>query len=419
MRITENKEKRIFLVTGPPGCGRDEYIKEILKDADKEYEYYHVYQYIKKIGDEEGYNITQENILIHVPHAALMDIRDRAIKQIVDEIKKSPKKIHIISTPATFRVSRSISGGVRRIDGITLEHIQMIRPTYIIIFIDDILLMKERLKSRPVLNENSDLKTLAEWRQDAIEFAEMANKKYNIANGGFLKGYIIYARDHPYDMLRFILFEIDKKYIIYVSYHMTGVDSSEFKKVRGFINKLRKHFIVMDPASIKEWELVDALDRISKEETTINITVDYELLGKKEFKGVSTKEIELAINEIRNQIVDRDFRIIDFCHAIVVYHYKEKPSAGVMLEIRRAHEQNKPMYIFYPHERRASPFLEYFAGSIKKLDKINIEDESYIGRALFWGKKEEEDKFIRIVEKDSTKWPFRPGEFISQYKMHR
>ena len=82
-----------------------------------------------------------------------------------------------------------------------------------------------------------------------------------------------------------------------------------------------------------------------------------EILGKKEFKGVSTKEIELAINEIRNQIVDRDFRIIDFCHAIVVYHYKEKPSAGVMLEIRRAHEQNKPMYIFYPHERRASPLF--------------------------------------------------------------
>lgn len=352
--------KKIFLVTGPPGNGRDEYIINVLSEFEKVVKlgYYHVFEYMQRVAPEHGIpNLTRENVF-DISKTTLERIRDSAFEKVCIDIEKSDNDIEIVSTPATFRVSpwgNYLSG---RVDGINISHLKLIKPNFIIVFIDDLLRVREKLMADPLWSRMGiNLRYLAEWRRLSIEIL----KEYYETSFQEL-GWIIFAKEHPINTFKDIILNIKPK--IYLSYHITGYE--DFKDIRSFIDKLSSEFICIDPYAIKDWDIVREYDKtlqVSNEgdiPEKIDITINYRE-GPQTFHEIPLAEIEDAIDLIRTQIVDRDFQLIASVHATVVYHKDFKPSYGVMAEIiHSVMNVSRPVYVLYPFKIRPSPFFEHF-----------------------------------------------------------
>lgn len=376
MSCSENaNEKKIILVTGPPGNGRDEYLKDPLSKLGHEVKvgYYHIFAYMQKAAPSHGVpNLTRENVF-DIAKSTLERIRDSAFANVTDEIRKSNNQIEIISTPAVFRVTPwgdYLSG---RVDGVTINHIKQLNPTNLIVFIDDLLRVREQMKKDPLREGmHLTLKDLADWRRSAIQIVqEYTDQKFPTAN------WIIFAKEHPVDT--FVDLLLGKKPRIYLSYHITA--QQDFRDVQRFMSKLSSSFVCIDPYAIKDWDIVTAYDKALEhgEERQISIEVNYRN-GPQVFSDIPLEEIENAIDLIRTQIVERDFVLIANVHATVVYHRSENPSYGVMAEvIHSVTTVSRPVYVLYPFKTRPSPFFEHF---VKRENIIhgnksieNLEDE--------------------------------------------
>jgi len=358
--------KEVILVSGPPGCGRDEYIQKVIDD--EQTEYYHVYDYIVEAGKEDGKKVTKINIL------QLQDLpkyRKKAFEKIRKEIENSDKKYHIISTPAVFYHLDDT-----RINGLTEELLCTIKPDVIIAFIDDLIEMKKRLKEDEYWgeafgSEGAPLDFLSRWRWESITFLRSMYDQHYLPRGEkteeiFVKEMYIYARRHDESVLRRLIYERKLIPKLYLSYHITDIkklENEEIKKkllsrIEEFKKKLSEEFIVFDPYTIRDWDIVDTYDaavRENKEKIDLDgLTLDI-------------KEIERAVDSIRMQIIKRDLWMIDTADAVVVYHLSNTASAGVMTEIVHADSKRKPVFGIFPYKVRPSPFLEYFMswGSIQ------------------------------------------------------
>jgi len=382
------EEKKIVLVTGPPGNGRDEYIREALPKLENKVKvgYYHIFEYMQRSAPSHGVpNLTRENVF-DIARSTLERIRDSAFIEVAEEIKNSNNQIEIISTPAIFKVipwGDYLSG---KVNGVTLDHIKQLNPTNIVIFIDDLLRVREKMKEDPLRRRmHLALKDLAEWRRLTIEIVqEYTDQRF------YSVDWIIFAKEHPVDT--FVDLLLGEKPRIYLSYHITG--QHDFQDVHRFMNKLSSNFVCIDPYTIKDWDIVKAYDNALEkdEKDQISIDVNYRN-GPQTFSNISLGEIEDAIDLIRTQIVERDFLLIANVHATVVYHKSEAPSYGVMAEvIHSVTRVNRPVYVLYPFKTRPSPFFEHFV----KRENIIHGDES-IERL--------EDEMVERLKHDYKTWP--------------
>ena len=368
-----SSDKKVILITGPPANGRDDYIQEALPRLNAEFKvgYYHVFKYIQEEARKNNIpNLTKDTVF-EVSRAMLERFRYAAFSKIKDEIAKSDNELEIISTPAIFRVPPRRDYLSGKVEGITLEIIRKLNPDFIVVLIDDLLKVRERIKHDALWSRmNLSLKDLAEWRQSAIELV----KKY-AEDSEPLKDWIIFAREHS--IKTFVDLLAMKKPRIYLSYHITG--HSDFGDVQRFMRKLSDYFVCIDPYTIKDWDIVTKYDEAVDKGITDEIDIEIKYKdGLKRFKRVPIKEIEDAIDLIRSQIVQRDFQLIAICHATVVYHRSDKPSYGVMCEIiHSVMEVSRPVYVLYPFKTRPSPFFENFVdpdkiiygdGDIEKLE---------------------------------------------------
>jgi hypothetical protein len=89
---------------------------------------------------------------------------------------------------------------------------------------------------------------------------------------------------------------------------------------------------------------------------TIHVSIDY-AEGTKEYE-LDSWDIEAAIKNLRAQIIDIDYKIIESCYSTIAYHPREQLSAGVMCEMVYSMSLAKFVYTYYPYE--PSPFFEWY-----------------------------------------------------------
>lgn len=378
--------KRIVLVTGPPGNGRDEYIKRVLPELEKSGKvgYHHVFEYMQKIAPYHKVpHLSRENIF-DLAKATLDQIRDEAYRKINDSIQGSSNEIEIVSTPATFRIKPWGPYLTDRVDGITLTHLTQLKPTNTVVIIDDLLRVRENMQVDPRWRKMElGLKELAEWRNSAIEIVE----DYSHTNPPY--DWIIFPKEH--EIKTFVDLVLEKKPRVYMSYAITGKE--DFAAIERFANKLSQEFVCIDPGTIYDWDIVRAYDDAVEKSATgnISITTKYRS-GAKTFSNVPLNEVEDAIDLIRTQIVTRDYFLIGSVHATVVYHRDRTPSYGVMCEvIHSANVVSRPVYVLYPHKTRLSPFFEHF------VKKENLVSGDLPPETL-------EEKIIQKMKDDSPSW---------------
>jgi len=332
-------------------------------------------------------HLTRENVF-DISKSTLERIRDQAFYDVSEEIQSSENDIEIISTPAVFRVEPWGDYLTGRVDGISLNHIEKISPTSIVVFIDDLLRVWELMKTDSLRKGMKlSIKDLAEWRQSAIEIVkEYVNLVFSKTDVPL--PWIVFAREHPIDT--FVDLLLMEKPILYLSFHITG--EKDFSDIHRFLSKLRSSFVCLDPYTIKDWDIVTAYDKAIEHATEDKVTISVRYTdGEHTFRDIPLSEIENAIDLIRTQIVMRDFDLISNAHATVVYHKDSKPSYGVMSEIIHSGTRvNKPVYVLYPFKIRPSPFFEQYV----QRDK------------LLYGEDAEklENQMLERLKQDCRKW---------------
>ena len=385
--------KEVILVTGPPLNGRDEYLESALEKADeREYSYYHVFDYIREVGKESGVKITRKNVLdFAISHQDLMnEIRDRAFEKIRREIDESEKKVHIVSTPSLFR------WGSGSVIGFTASNLKLLRPNRVIILLDDVLSVRRRIISDPEWferfgenPENIKLTTLVMWREDAINHVKTL--VHELKREGIEVRYVLqFGIRHPPEVFLDLLFRENEKPLVYLSYPMTGHEEEYYQRVRGFYDKLSEHFTVLDPGALDDWWVVAEYDAQVNANPSIKRIRIKHLLDGNEVDELEREDIEQATEILRRQLVERDFNLVDVSKAIAVYHYAEGVSAGVISEMAEAYRTLAAIYLYYPFDRRPSPFMEFY-GMQNPSRRTMFKDEDEMIRAMveereYWAK---------------------------------
>ena len=383
--------KKVVLVTGPPGNGRDDYLLQALPKINqkKTCGYYHIFDYMQLVSQEHGVpNLTRNNVF-KISKSTLDQIRDSAFAKVIAEIQNSSNEIEIVSTPAVFKVPHVRDYYSGRVDGIKLEYIQKLNPELIVIFIDDLLRVREKMSDDPLRSGmNLELRDLADWAESAIQIVN----EYVDTVGPV--DTIIFAKEHK--VATFVDLILKEKPRIYLSYHITG--EKDFEDIERFIEKVSSYFVCIDPYTIRDWKIVTDYDKaIDQEiEDSISIEVNYRG-GQKTFENIPIEEIDEAIDLIRSQIVERDLSIIANVHATVVYHKSNKPSYGVMVEVFHSSTVvNRPVYVLYPFKTRPSPFFEHFVTVPENM----IRGKENIERL--------EDRLIKKMVNEFESWPTWP-----------
>ncbi|CAD5243686.1 hypothetical protein [Thermococcus camini] len=385
--------KEIILLTGPPLNGRDEYITEALKLADGEsYAYYHVFDYIREVGKELGVKITRKNVLdFAISHQDLMnEIRDEAFNRIRKEIDESDKNFHLVSTPSLFR------WGSGSVIGFTTSNLKLLRPNRVIIVLDDVLSVRRRIINDPEWferfgenPENIKLTTLVMWREDAINHVKTLI--HELKKEGIEVRYILqFGIRHPYGVFLDLIFRETEKPLVYLSYPMTGHEEEYYHRVRDFYTKLSEHFTVLDPGALDDWWVVAEYDaQVNRDPSITRIRIKH-LLDGEQVEELDRGDIEQATDILRRQLVERDFNLVDVSKAIAVYHYAEGVSAGVISEMAEAYRTLAAIYLYFPFERRPSPFMEFY-GMQNPSRRTMFKDEDEMVKAMveekeYWAK---------------------------------
>ncbi|RLI10333.1 hypothetical protein DRO42_01595 [Candidatus Bathyarchaeota archaeon] len=366
----------VVVCTGAPGNGRDEILLRMKERTS--FHYYHLFDYIVEEARLKGLTLTKLNVLDFYDSqpGRMEELRKAAIERITREIE-GRAGTHIISTPLHFEWKGN------RFSGLQEREVKTLDPDLFIIVIDDIIRVRERLgKDEQWKEHRFTLGEIANWRREEV------SRVYELARSFTpIKEVQLVAFENGPEFLREIIFDRGKERV-YLSHPITGEGEDFFKKVRRFASSISDHYVVFDPYMIKDWSIVeawrrmlnDAMEKGDAVPPRFSFTIEY-ADGVKDCE-CDTAEVEAAIKNIRFQIIDTDYKIIENCSAIVVYHPRENISAGVMCEMVYAKSLAKMVYVYYPYE--PSPFFEWYSTRIfqdeKKLRDFLIRESRLTGQ---------------------------------------
>ncbi|MEM0021440.1 MAG: hypothetical protein QW039_04850 [Fervidicoccaceae archaeon] len=311
---------------------------------------------MKLVGERYSLNITRENVLDLSPEQ-LNTIRDEAIEEIIARINRreaSSKRnvISVISSPAIFRIAPSHTHPEGIIRGLSIKHIERINPEEIYILVDDLLNVKKRLLSDQAWRGRIEprLSILATWRKESINLVLDYIREIQSRRDGKKIDWLVFSVNHP--VSTFLDLIVREKPKIYLSFPITGIPLEKVEQeISKFISAISKYFIVLNPLTIKDWDLITEYETaFSGNESAVEIN------------GIKLKldELQESIDLIRSQVVERDISLVRNANAIIVYHYSENASYGVFYEVMEAARLGKPIYVYFPARRkRLSPFFEY------------------------------------------------------------
>ena len=354
---------RRILATGPPLNGRDEYLEKALGEKKAFYRdmpeirVYSVFSYMREAGRRMGYpNITRENIL-DLPVSLLSELRRQALQLILGDMEMCGECIHIVSTPNVFHIRPHGDTTYTIEEAIDPVFLQLLDPDLILVFIDNLIDVYRRQRSDEVWRQRLPgftLATAAMWREASISNINYVTRRL-LSEKGKMVEVIQFSVHHPPSVLLDLIYAYKPR--VYLSYNMTGMPPESFRNVERFYRKLRRHFTVMDPGTIKDWELIDEYEEaVEKGAETIRV-------GGEEIRISEVRGIAEAIDMARAQLVSRDLNLVKTSHAVAVYHHGRYPSYGVMAEVMTASSLGIPVYVYYPYKKRPSPFFEHYVAT--------------------------------------------------------
>lgn len=179
------------------------------------------------------------------------------------------------------------------------------------------------------------------------------------------------AHDEPVQTLfDLICFKRPK---IYLGYPITNLrregQAHLIAMAREFGRRLRGHFVVFDPLSVKDEEAA-AFARLSDQqfEEQFSATEREDILSwagsLDHLRAWGHGLNDRTRLQLGRATVVRDLRLIDQSDMNVVFYPTSHMSFGVLAEVTHAYTTGKKVYILYPY-KSLSPFLEYYATGVR------------------------------------------------------
>jgi adenylate kinase len=400
---------RVFC-TGISGSGRIEYLEMLQEYAQKKNEpirLFDVGEMMLRRARSLGLTIKEEKILDTPPATldslrasvfeeilgettrveALASLRSRILelveerkkklaleKTVIEEIEKEmgAKETCIVASHGCFRWKKAL---IRAFDP---HYLEKLTPDLYVTIIDNALSTKLRLDSREHWKGKLSLKEILMWRDEEVFLTRILARYQE-------KPHYIITVDQPVETLLNLIVkpEMNKSYL---SYPITHMMKHGFGKVKKFANRLRKKSVVFDPYSIRDRELIGALSESKKKNTLKGHFFDFETrramdvrLELKDdavyyetdsLKGTcDLKEIKEAEQDIDDQILQRDYALIDQSDMVVVYYPPEAPlSPGVISEMVYGFSNNKEVNALWLPKEDPSPFF-------KGISKVHLKEK--------------------------------------------
>jgi len=267
---------------------------------------------------------------------------------VIEQIIRESKEVDdtIISTHACFRWKKHI------IQAFDFHYLDQIRPDVYISIIDSIATIRVRQDEMPQWRGQLSLKDIMVWRDEEV-FVTKSIADFQ------RRPFFIIPREEPPRTLYELLYN-PKAPRAYLSYPMThsGADEENVRRKDAFKERLREAgLVVFDPISIGDGELLDALIAArAKGEASVTChtgrtTVSFDV-----------KEAEEVSDDVNDQIVARDYQLIEQSDIIVVYYFLPVMSPGVLSEMTYGFTNKKNVYAVFKGQE--SPFFKYYSTKI-------------------------------------------------------
>jgi len=344
----------IIFATGISGSKRLEYLEGVAELSQGRIKVKDIGSLMFEKSSHLGINIPEGKILDLDPFA-LNYLRAAIFEEILKEKKKFENgKDLIISTHTCFRWKKHL------VPAFNFYYLNRLNPDLYVTVIDNIHRVKARLEKTPHWRGRLSVKDLLIWRDEEVFITEMLAQYQD-------KPHYIIARDEGPELLYNLIYRVEKRkkarekpaLKAYLSYPITHVQE-EFLKEKEEVKKRLKDagIIIFDPISIKEVELLGYAEEAKKEgKDGVEVEVD----GEKAF--IPVKELMEAREDIVNQVVARDYKLIEQADAIIVYYPITTLSPGVLSEINYGFTHNKDVFTIFPY-KSISPFFEYYTTKI-------------------------------------------------------
>lgn len=351
-----NVAKLVAFVTGISGSGR----LALLNEVQKRNPSLHVIDVGSRMyskSEELGVQIPAGKILDMDP-LALDYLRAVTFEDILRELETTDHDAVAISTHVSFRWKKHL------LQAFNFYYVNRIDPDIYINVVDNAHSIYARLNSDEAWRNRLTIKDILVWRDEEFFITKM------LADYRRKPCYLFPRREDPL-MLERILFDVEKASKegrrrlkkAYLSYPITHVKGDEkfFAEKEEIKKKLKDAgLVIFDPISIEDSILIDlALQAKNAGSEYVEIAEDG-LQAK-----VSVNDLLAAIEDIRDQIVVRDYQLINQSDMIIVFYPVRVLSPGVLSEIKYGYTHNKDVFAIFPHEG-ASPFFEYYTTRVFK-----------------------------------------------------
>jgi len=317
----------IVLCTGTSGSGQIEYLNKMAKLVKKTQDKPRVYDLgdkMQEIAREQGHTIPEEKVLdVGIVQEFLSAWAFERIKN--DILSASDSPVHIVVAHACFRRRNVL------FMGLNVACVKRLNPDMIVTIIDDISAVQRRLSRRELWARWCEAADLSCWREEEILVSQILARYQEV-------DYNVVPQAEPPSTLYNLVYNPAMKKI-YLSFPISNIIELEdeqkreryLEQVEKLRDALRKNFIVFDPLSIKDLQLIPS----SMEES-----------DKQALAG---------------QTVERDYMLIDQSDVVVGYYPVMERSLGVAAEMRYSKQFGKPVHAVIDED---SPFLREFVDHV-------------------------------------------------------
>jgi adenylate kinase len=327
------------ICTGISGTDRLGWLREVVdlaRGRGHEVSLYDVRETMFGIARAVGEPVEEETILDMFPRALVL-LRAAALEQICSAIAAEPGRDWILNTHAVFRWKNTL------ISGFDPHYLARLDPHLFVTVTTGIRTAHARLRQQPRWSQLSE-EDLLIWREEEQFFTEEMARIHR-------KSQILLPRTIGLEALYRVLFEPGSPRA-YLSYPMQHVAPGEERGLAAFKAELARHYVIFDPADVND-SLAEGLDSVTTDGST-DVVPDSRLQ-----------------QHIADQIVERDYKLIEQSEAVVVFYDVAVPSPGVISEMKFALESGKQVFgVWLPASQPSVFFTRYCSTWFRAPDEL-------------------------------------------------
>ena len=320
-----------MICTGISGTDRLDWLRQVVERArgrGLNVSLYDVRETMFDIARAVGEPVDEETILDMFPRALVL-LRAAALEQICSAIAADPARAWILNTHAVFRWKNTL------ISGFDPHYLARLDPHLFITITSGIRVALATLRQQPRWTQLTEDDLLI-WREEEQFFTEEMARIHR-------KPQLLVPRALGLEDGYRLLFEPDCPRA-YLSYPMQHVVAGEERVLSAFKQRLAQRFVVFDPSDVND--VVGLDEALQRSDGTTQLTPSSRLQ-----------------QHMADQIVVRDYKLIDQSDVVVVFYDVAVPSPGVISEMKFALESGKQVFGVWLPPGEPSVFFTHYCST--------------------------------------------------------